>query len=223
MLLSDDDDKHIKTQISIGDCVRPYNSDLYGTVGPFVRIKETGEMCFVTVRHIFGGLQQSNHMFIGSKVVHIQNINNNEEIERVCGMVVACEYSEDYDAVLVKLSPDYIPNRYSFAAVNEEMFQKEGLSGAPKYASIHSVIDVRNECLNEMSDKLLIKIGNQTGWTKGTLLITDGIINKEQAVVLYEHPNQWIIQAVLTVLRLHKREIADLQYICWITTVSLIV
>jgi hypothetical protein len=113
----------VQTQISIGDCIRPVGKGSIGTVGPFVKIKETGEMCFLTIRHIFGHLEQPDKMFIGSKVAHRLSINTNAGIDRVCGTVIASEYNEYIDAALVKLSRDHIPNRYSFAAVNEEMFQ----------------------------------------------------------------------------------------------------
>lgn len=119
-----------QTQISIGDSIRPCDRDICGTVGPFVRIKETGEMCFLTVRNIFGRLARNDADVKGTRVYHRLSTHGSGTTkykERICGEVIACEYSECLDAAVVKLSKDQIPNRYRFTSAVDDMCHKKGI------------------------------------------------------------------------------------------------
>lgn len=108
-------------ELSIGSTVCPVKTHSVGTVGPFVRIKETGELCFLTVRHIFGPFQQPNK-FLGRKVL----LNSSANKPEVCGEVIAAEYSESLDVALVKVSENCIPRKVKFIHVSDDDLRKTG-------------------------------------------------------------------------------------------------
>ena len=114
--------KEPKELLKIGSCVYIPSTKTCGTVGPFVKIKETGELCFLTVRHIFGPFQ-SPEQFIGTKV-HIKDSADDEKEGTFCGHVIAAEYGESLDVALVKICEDCIPSKVQFVqGANERLTQ----------------------------------------------------------------------------------------------------
>lgn len=191
-----------QTQISIGDRIRPINRSLYGTVGPFVRIKETGELCFLTVRHIFDPLEIDDRYVVGRKVVHCINTNDAKEVnERVCGEILASEYSEMLDVAVVKLSKDHIANRYSFSSVVEEQRQGKDITKVARmlrYANIQTTVEPRKLTLSQTWKMRVIKIGSKTGLTEGRFQKDklEDKINTQDESVLWKHPKQNLWQVV---------------------------
>ncbi|XP_045166415.2 uncharacterized protein LOC123529896 isoform X2 [Mercenaria mercenaria] len=184
-------------ELAIGSCVRPINTKYCGTVGPFLKIKETGELCFLTVRHIFGPFR-SPKIFFGTKVFQIISLKE-EKKEWECGCVVAAEYSESLDVALVKVSETCVSPRIKFVHVTDEHLRDSGLYSAnfPPYNNTHTTVDARKLTPNEIETHQLIKFSKVTGLTVGKFHLCDGRVKTDTYTVRRDEPN-YTLTEILT-------------------------
>ncbi|XP_060584325.1 uncharacterized protein LOC132740435 [Ruditapes philippinarum] len=110
--------------LKIGSCIYSLSTKSYGTIGPILKIKETGELCFLTVRHIFGPFK-SPEKFIGTKVYLKTSVSDEKDVKH-CGEVIAAEYDESLDVTLVKISDECLPSKIQLIQVVDEHLTKCG-------------------------------------------------------------------------------------------------
>lgn len=184
-------EKNISSEeLAIGSTVCHTNTKEAGTVGPFVRIKETGELCFLTVRHIFGPFQDPRK-FLGTRV--LLRCSNQES--RVCGSIIAAEYSESLDVALVKVSENCNPSEVGFTYITDENFRETGLHPAhiSLDGNVYGSTDLRGLTPNDIEKHRLIKISNASGLTVGQLSFQNGNVTNDYTVVK-EGPNYTFTQ-----------------------------
>ncbi|XP_053383421.1 uncharacterized protein LOC123540198 [Mercenaria mercenaria] len=169
-------------ELAIGGSIQPFNTELSGTIGPFVRITDTGELCFLTARYIFGPYQPLE-TFKGTLVY--QNIfcgDKTKKLQRICGHVVAAEYSENMDIALVKISKECIPVKFQFIDVKEEQMIQAGLdrTNFPLCGNTSTAMDARGLTSQETETYRLVKVGMATGFTSGIFYLKEGKVMTDE-------------------------------------------
>jgi hypothetical protein len=116
MLLLNLISEHSKQVLRIGGYV---GSELgrIGCVGPFVRLQEKGEICFLTAGHIFPGYDIN-----GSKVTYHPDTEDQEQ--DICGEVIT--FVRELNIAVVKISEEYIPKHCTFVDVNSDDLSRAG-------------------------------------------------------------------------------------------------
>lgn len=178
----------MKEPLAIGCCIRSSDYSKTGTVGPFVRLIKTDELCFLTARNIFGPPQVFlDKKVVGTKVLHILCDGSRGDKGAVCGTVVATELTEMLDVVLVKITDECKPTTGKFITATDEQLRKAGFAifEVPSYNNDSMQQDARDLTQTEIEDYRVIKVGGCTGLTVGDLKLTpnkntdDYIIKKE--------------------------------------------
>jgi hypothetical protein len=111
--------EHVKPVLKIGDTVVNELGN-YACVGPFVRLQETREICFLTSYHSFG--RSDIHVYNGMEVVYF--LPKEDQKQYIRGEVIMT--SKKLDAVLVKLSDDFIPKYCIFIDVHSDDLSRAG-------------------------------------------------------------------------------------------------
>jgi hypothetical protein len=109
--------EHLKPVLKNGDIVGS-ELRLKACVGPFVRLQETGEICFLTSYLLFGKPDISN----GMKVFY--HPSTGDQKQDICGEVITT--SETVNTSLVKIYDDFIPKHYTFIGVDSDDLSRAG-------------------------------------------------------------------------------------------------
>ncbi|XP_060559989.1 uncharacterized protein LOC132720026 isoform X2 [Ruditapes philippinarum] len=176
-------------ELKIGSCIYSPSTKSCGTIGPILKIKETGELCFLTVRHIFGPFK-SPEKFIGTKVYLKTSVSDEKDVKH-CGEVIAAEYDESLDVTLVKISDECLPSKIQLIQVVDEHLTKSGLYSAHTQLSStdNVVIDARELTSDDIESHILIKVGHASGLTKGKFKEHNGEIKTETHFIRRDEPN----------------------------------
>ncbi|XP_060602760.1 uncharacterized protein LOC132755847 [Ruditapes philippinarum] len=162
-------------ELAMGCSIGQENGGPSASLGPFVSIKETNELCFLTVRHLFQPLDIPDGRLLGIHVVqpadsdyglrHQMALNN-----RRCGTVKVAELSTNIDAALVVIKPTRTPSRGSFVGIRQSDLDDTGFapSSYPTYDD-GCVKDARQFVGHDYAHDRVIKFGKQTGLTKGAI------------------------------------------------------
>ncbi|XP_053394383.1 uncharacterized protein LOC128555606 [Mercenaria mercenaria] len=172
-------------ELAFGCSVGEMNTNIAATLGPLVNIKETGETCFLTVRHLFQPLPplRNDSQIVGVKVVQPADIHlpprSGVMQDRLCGEVLSSHIGGQIDAALVKICQERIPSRGHFVNITKEDLNFAGLSltDLPTYDD-GDYMDAKTLTVQNNATRRIIKIGNVTSLTKGTLSTTDGVVRE---------------------------------------------
>lgn len=162
---------------SIGETCTAYSA----SVGPFVNVVETNETCFLTVRHLFS-LTRSDEEIIRKEIVQPADcdkvLSASPEPDRTCGKVIALVLSEEVDAALVQISEERKPTRGLFADITIRELADTGLSQTHVTTFDDGAqMDVDGLTLQSVyACRPVLKVGAETGLTKGFLATTSGVV-----------------------------------------------
>jgi hypothetical protein len=115
-------------KIALGCSIGENGGKHAATLGPFVKIKETNETCFLTVRHVFAPPSRTDDSIVGVKVVQPADVHlpPNTDTEstglpnRQCGEVKTSHIGGQIDACLVKISQDRLPTSGQLIQMTKE-------------------------------------------------------------------------------------------------------
>ncbi|XP_060596531.1 uncharacterized protein LOC132750553 [Ruditapes philippinarum] len=156
--------EHLKTVLKIGGYV---GSELgrFGCVGPFVRLLDQGEICFLTAGHLFPGSEIN-----GLKVVYYPDTEDQKQ--DICGEVLTT--GKELDTALVKVSDEFIPKHCTFIDVDSDDLSRAGLKFPYKMRGTSDLRKLNPETY--INRKIVVHCPN------GRLLT--GYLNSEKTITL---------------------------------------
>ncbi|XP_060602756.1 uncharacterized protein LOC132755843 [Ruditapes philippinarum] len=164
-------------ELAMGCSIGPENDGISASLGPFVNIKETNELCFLTVRHLFQPLDLPDRRLLGLNVVQPADSDfgwsaQGQWNNRRCGTVKVAELSNNIDAALVEIYPPRAPSRGYFVGIQPGDLDDTGFAAScfPSYDD-GCDRDARRFRGQDYAHDRVIKFGKQTGLTKGAIQI----------------------------------------------------
>ncbi|XP_053386837.1 uncharacterized protein LOC123542938 [Mercenaria mercenaria] len=170
-------------ELAMGCSIGPENDIYSASIGPFVNIRETNEMCFLTVRHLFQPLYKPSDQITGTNIVQPADgdmaVPFNQQAQsgvpnRRCGTVIVAEINSRIDAALIKICHERIPTRGNFVGVRRDDLHFAGFTEHqyPTYDD-GSMKDATKFTSQDLAYDRVITFGKETGLRKGTLRIAN--------------------------------------------------
>ena len=109
-------------ELAMGCSIGPKNDQCSASLGVFVNIQRTNELCFLTVRHLFQPLDKPDSQITSEQVVQPSDgdlsMSYQGPRDRCCGTVKVAKLSSNIDAALVKIEPNTrFPKRGNFVGM----------------------------------------------------------------------------------------------------------
>ncbi|KAL3889013.1 hypothetical protein ACJMK2_001372 [Sinanodonta woodiana] len=185
--------KMLKEPLRMGCSIGPAGRCESGTVGPFVKIN-TDRIGFLTCAHV---------VFCDSELLYLANITQTDPIvkeivqppdgdfaashyqynHRLCGKVYSAMFRGDWspspadkfgiDAAVIEITSRF-PNAGEFVQIEETQLEDAGFSldQPPKF----DTGEIMPHPINQKIQRVVIKIGSETGLTRGLLRLTKGMV-----------------------------------------------